>query len=104
MIMKKLILALTFGLFGFGMVTGDYVPTTKAQTTYYRGRDGKLHKRWSKRKKNAVIGGVGGAVVGAAVSRHKVKGALIGGAVGTGAGYLFGRHKDKKSGLLPRRY
>lgn len=93
--MKKAILALTFGLFGFTMITGDYASTTKAQT---------VHRKWSKRKKNAVIGGAGGAVVGAAVSRHKVKGAVIGGAVGAGAGYIYGRHKDKKNGTLPRKY
>ncbi|MCW3106243.1 MAG: hypothetical protein JWQ09_749 [Segetibacter sp.] len=53
-------------------------------------------KRWSHRKKEAVIGGLAGAGVGAVVSHKKGKGALIGGAVGATAGYLHGRHKDKK--------
>ena len=55
-------------------------------------------KGWSGKAKGAVIGGVGGAVVGAAVSDKKGKGALIGGAVGAGAGYLIGRDQDKKNG------
>jgi hypothetical protein len=55
-------------------------------------------KGWSSRAKGAVIGGVGGAVVGAAVSKKKGKGALIGGAVGAAGGYIIGNEKDKKSG------
>lgn len=86
---------MTFAFFGLTMFTGEYDSTVKAQTVH--------KKKWSKRKKNAVIGGAGGAVVGAAVSRHKVKGAVIGGAVGAGAGYIYGRHKDKKNGTLPRK-
>jgi hypothetical protein len=93
--MKKLILILTFGLFGFTMFTGEYSYSADAQTVY--------KKKWSKRKKNAVIGGVAGAATGALISKRKVRGAVIGGAVGTGAGYLYGRHKDKKNGTLPRR-
>lgn len=53
-------------------------------------------KRWSHRKKDAVIGGAAGAGVGALVSHKKGKGALIGGAVGATAGYLHGKSKDKK--------
>lgn len=53
-------------------------------------------KKWSHKKKDAVIGGAAGAATGAIVSHKKGKGALIGGAVGAGAGYLVGRHKDKK--------
>jgi len=95
--MKKLICIVTFGLFGWTMFTGEYASQTQAQHRVYK-------KHWSKRKKNAVIGGAAGAVTGAVVSHNKVKGALIGGAVGTGAGYLYGRHKDKKLGNLPRKY
>jgi outer membrane lipoprotein SlyB len=47
--------------------------------------------------KDAVIGGVGGAAVGAAVSHDKSKGAIIGGVAGAGAGYLHGRKKDKQA-------
>ena len=55
-------------------------------------------KGWSSRAKGAVIGGVGGAVVGAAVSKKKGKGAIIGGAVGAAGGYIIGNEKDKKTG------
>jgi len=55
-------------------------------------------KGWSNRAKGAVIGGVGGAVVGAAVSKKKGKGAIIGGAVGAAGGYIIGNEKDKKTG------
>jgi uncharacterized protein YcfJ len=55
-------------------------------------------KGWSNRAKGTVIGGVGGAVVGAAVSKKKGKGALIGGAVGAAGGYIIGNEKDKKEG------
>lgn len=47
--------------------------------------------------KDALIGGVGGAAVGAAVSHDKSKGAIIGGVVGAGAGYLHGHKKDKQA-------
>ena len=59
----------------------------------------RVHKKgWSKGAKDAVIGGAGGAVAGAAISHDKSKGAIIGGVAGAGAGYLIGHHKDKKSG------
>lgn len=57
-------------------------------------------KKWSSRKKGAVIGAGAGAATGAIVSHKKGKGAIVGGAVGAGAGYLIGRHKDKKKGRL----
>jgi uncharacterized protein YcfJ len=93
--MKKLILILTlaFGLSVFGI---DGTSSVKAQETVKV----KHKKPWSKRKKNAVIGGASGAAVGAAVSHKKGKGAIIGGAVGAAGGYLYGRHKDKKRGKL----
>jgi hypothetical protein len=45
----------------------------------------------------AVIGGVGGAVAGAAVAGegNRLLGALIGGALGAGGGYLIGAQVDK---------
>lgn len=48
----------------------------------------------------AVIGGVGGAIAGAALGgRHnQVLGALLGGAVGAGGGYLIGANWDKITG------
>ena len=54
---------------------------------------------WSKAAKGAVIGGVGGAVVGGVVNkRNRGAGAVIGGVLGAGAGYGIGRSKDKKDG------
>jgi len=44
----------------------------------------------------AVIGGVGGALAGAALGKgHRGMGALIGGALGAGGGFLIGAQKDK---------
>ena len=60
------------------------------------------HKKWSHRKKDAVIGVGAGAATGAIVSHDKSKGAIIGGVVGGAAGYLHGRHKDKKTGALKK--
>ncbi len=54
-------------------------------------------KGWSKRAKGAVIGGVGGAAVGAVVSKNKVAGAVIGSAIGAGGGYIIGNETDKKT-------
>lgn len=56
-------------------------------------------KGWSKAAKYAVIGGAGGAVMGAVIhKKNRVKGAVIGGVLGGGGGYVIGRSKDKKEG------
>ena len=60
------------------------------------------HKKWSHRKKGAVIGAGAGAATGALISHKKGKGAVIGGVVGGTVGYLHGRHKDKKNGTLKK--
>lgn len=53
----------------------------------------------NKKEQGAVIGGVGGAVAGAAIGKNnRVLGALIGGALGAGGGYLIGANWDKISG------
>ena len=52
-------------------------------------------KGWSNAAKDATIGGVGGAVGGAIISRNKGKGAVIGGIIGAAGGYILGRKKDK---------
>lgn len=54
-------------------------------------------KGWSNAAKGAVIGGAGGAVTGAIISKKKGKGAIIGGVVGAAGGYILGRKKDKKA-------
>lgn len=49
-----------------------------------------------KREQGAVIGGAGGAVAGAALSKNnRLLGALIGGALGAGGGYLIGVQAEK---------
>jgi hypothetical protein len=55
-------------------------------------------KGWSQAAKGATIGGVGGAVAGAVISKNKGKGAVIGGVIGAAGGYILGRRADKKSG------
>ena len=56
-------------------------------------------KGWSKAAKGAVIGGAGGAVVGAVVNkRNRAAGAVIGGVLGGAVGYGIGRSQDKKDG------
>lgn len=50
---------------------------------------------WSNAAKKATIGGAGGAVLGAIISKNKVKGAVIGGVIGAAGGYILGRKKDK---------
>jgi len=56
----------------------------------------------SKAAKGAIIGGVGGALVGAAVSKKKGTGAIIGGVAGAGGGYVIGRSQDKKDGRVQK--
>lgn len=56
-------------------------------------------KGMSKAAKGAVIGGAGGAVLGAVINkRNRAAGAVIGGILGAGGGYGIGRSKDKKDG------
>jgi hypothetical protein len=51
----------------------------------------------NKKEQGAVIGGVGGAVAGAALGKgNRGLGALIGGALGAGGGYLVGAKMDDK--------
>ncbi len=48
-------------------------------------------------KRDAAIGAVAGAAIGAATSRNKVKGAVIGGAAGAILGAVIGNNVDKKT-------
>ena len=56
------------------------------------------NRGWRKAAQGAVIGGVGGAVTGAIISKNKGKGAIIGRVIGAAGGYIIGRSKDKKDG------
>lgn len=54
---------------------------------------------WSKAAKGAVIGGAGGAVLGAIINKkNPAAGAVIGGVLGGAVGYGVGKGKDKKDG------
>lgn len=53
----------------------------------------------SKAAKGAIIGGVGGAAVGAVIGKN-AKGAVIGGVIGAAGGYIIGRKQDKKDGRV----
>ena len=75
----------------YGSGSMNTVSQNQAKTTQKKG--------WSKAAKYGVIGGGGGAVIGAVVNkRNRVAGGVIGGIVGGGLGYLIGRHQDKKDG------
>ena len=52
-------------------------------------------------KRDAVIGGAAGAIIGAATSRDKVKGAVIGGAAGAILGGVIGNNVDVKKKPAP---
>lgn len=75
--------------------TSNNNTNSRQTTTVSRRRRG-----WSHAAKDATIGGVGGAVVGAVISKNHVKGAIIGGVLGAGGGYILGRSKDKKEGRV----
>lgn len=69
--------------------------------TVYNSTSGQAAKKkgWSKAAKGAVIGGAGGAVIGAVVNkRNRAAGAVIGGVLGAGGGAVIGRSQDKKDG------
>ncbi len=80
------LLKFTFALvFAVGMVSCETVDKGK--------------EKWdgmSKKDRNTVIGGVGGAVVGAAVSGKKATGAIVGGAAGAVGGRVYTDRKEKK--------
>jgi hypothetical protein len=71
------------------------------QGTVYNSTSGQAAKKkgWSKTAKGAVIGGAGGAVIGAVVNKkNRAAGAVIGGVLGAGTGAVIGRSQDKKDG------
>lgn len=78
-----------------------YVPAEQGTMTSQTTNEAKTttKKGWSKAAKYGVIGGGGGAVLGAVINkRNRVAGGVIGGVIGGGIGYLIGRNKDKKEG------
>lgn len=72
---------------------------TMSSTSSHEAKVSAKKKGWSKAAKYAVIGGTGGAVLGAVINKKSpVKGAVIGAVVLGGGGYIFGRSKDKQEG------
>jgi uncharacterized protein YcfJ len=63
-------------------------------------------KAKSKAKNGAIIGGLGGALLGNTVAGHgnKTEGTLLGGAVGAVAGHEIGKSKGKKKCHYEYRY
>jgi hypothetical protein len=58
-----------------------------------------VKKGWSRKAKGAVIGGGGGAILGAIIGKHnRLAGGAIGGAIGAGLGYVIGNEMDRKHG------
>jgi len=56
-------------------------------------------KGWSRKAKGAVIGGGGGAILGAVINKNnRLVGGALGGALGAGIGYVIGNELDKKHG------
>ncbi len=83
---------------------GNSTATTNNSTVYNNGAGTTAQptrrRGISKAAKGAIIGGVGGAVVGGVIGKN-VKGAAIGGVVGAAGGYILGRSKDRKDGRIP---
>ena len=70
--------------------TADAPATQPGQTAKDKG--------WSSSAKGAVIGGAGGAVLGAIINKkNRAAGAVIGGVLGAGVGYGVGKNKDNKA-------
>ena len=58
-----------------------------------------MKKGWSRKAKGAVIGGGGGAILGAVINKHnRLLGGAVGGALGAGLGYVIGNELDRKHG------
>lgn len=81
------------------------IPVPSANSSYSMTSESvataKAKKVWSKSAKGAVIGGVGGAAIGAIINRRNpVIGGIIGGILGAAGGYGVGRRMDKKDGRI----
>ena len=58
-----------------------------------------VKKGWSRKAKGAVIGGGGGALIGALINKNnRLAGGALGGALGAGIGYVIGNELDRKHG------
>lgn len=72
-------------------------PATSSSGTYSAGRSAGSGTRTVKNtKRDAIIGGVAGAAIGAVTTRDKLKGAVIGGVAGSVLGAVIGNNVDVK--------
>lgn len=81
--------------------TGNYGSGSMSNTSTHTAETAPIVKKkgMSKAAKGAIIGGAGGAVLGAVINkRNRVAGGIIGGVLGGGVGYGIGRSQDKKDG------
>lgn len=81
------------------------VATRTATRTIYRASTGTAQPATrvvKNTKRDAIIGAVGGAAIGAVTSRDRLKGAVIGGAVGGILGAVIGNNVDKKRVPIPQ--
>jgi hypothetical protein len=80
----------------------SYVPANKSVSMNSEGQypsKTSVKKGWSRKAKGAVIGGGGGAIIGALINRNnRLVGGALGGAVGAGVGYIVGNELDRKHG------
>jgi len=86
-------------------ITRSYTPVRKSSVSnsmnsvaQYPAKTS-VKKGWSRKAKGAVIGGSGGAIIGALVNKNnRLVGGALGGALGAGLGYVIGNELDKKHG------
>ena len=86
-------------------ITRSYTPVRKSSVSnsmnsvaQYPAKTS-VKKGWSRKAKGAVIGGGGGAIIGALVNKNnRLVGGALGGALGAGLGYVIGNELDKKHG------
>ena len=72
-------------------------PASTSSGTYSTGTAARTGTRTVKNtKRDAIIGGVAGAAIGAVTSRDKLKGAVIGGVAGSVLGAVIGNNVDVK--------
>ena len=71
-------------------------PAPRSSGTYSTGTAGTGTRVVKNTKRDAIIGGVAGAAIGAVTSRDKLKGAVIGGVAGSVLGAVIGNNVDVK--------
>ena len=75
----------------------QFIAISTTAVTLLAGTTGCENLPGTSKQQGAAIGGVGGAVAGAAVGgeHHRLLGAILGGALGAGGGYVVGANSDR---------